>query len=39
MNKNCKSANWFLKFKAKKKPRFKPGTEMSEKVNKMNVEI
>ncbi len=39
MNKNCKAANWFVKFKAKKKPRFKPGTEMSEKVNKMNVEI
>ena len=44
MNKNCKSANWFLKFKAKKKPLpiaigIKPGTEMSEKVNKMNVEI
>ena len=39
MDKKCKSANWFFKFKAKKKPRFKPGTEMAEKVNKMNVEI
>ncbi len=39
MNKNCKAANWFVKFKAKKKPRFKAGSELSDKVNKMNVEI
>jgi nucleoid DNA-binding protein len=39
MNKNCKSSNWLLKLKAKKKPRFKPGSELSEKVNKMNVDI
>jgi nucleoid DNA-binding protein len=39
MNKNCKAANWFVKFKAKKKPRFKPGTEMAEKVNRINLDI
>jgi nucleoid DNA-binding protein len=39
MNKNCKAANWFVKFKAKKKPRFKAGSELSDKVNKMNVDI
>lgn len=39
MNKNCKSSNWFLKFKSKKKLSFKAGSELSDKVNKMNVEI
>ena len=39
MNKNCKSSNWLLKLKAKKKPRFKPGTEMAEKVNRINLDI
>ena len=39
MNKVCKSSDWLLKLRAKRKPRFKPGTEMSEKVNIMNVEI
>ena len=39
MNKDCKSSNWLLKLKAKKKPRFKPGSELSDKVNKMNVGI
>ena len=39
MNKVCKSSDWLLKLRAKRKPRFKPGTEMSEKVNIMNVDI
>jgi nucleoid DNA-binding protein len=39
MNKICKSSNWLLKLKAKKKPRFKPGTEMAEKVNRINLDI
>ncbi len=39
MNKNCKSSDWLLKLKAKKKPRFKPGSELSEKANKMNINI
>jgi nucleoid DNA-binding protein len=39
MKKVCKSSDWNIKLKAKKKPRFKPGSELSEKVNIMNVEI
>jgi nucleoid DNA-binding protein len=39
MNKVCKSSDWLLKLRAKRKPRFKPGSELSEKVNIMNVEI
>ena len=39
MNKVCKSSDWLLKLRAKRKPRFKPGTEMAEKVNIMNVDI
>jgi nucleoid DNA-binding protein len=39
MKKNCKSSDWNIKLRAKKKPRFKPGSELSEKVNIMNVEI
>lgn len=39
MNKDCKSNNWLLKLKAKKKPRFKAGSELSDKVNKMSVDI
>ena len=39
MNKNCKSSNWFLKFKNKKKSTFKVGADLTEKVNKINLEI
>jgi nucleoid DNA-binding protein len=39
MNKVCKSSDWLLKLRAKRKPRFKPGTEMAEKVNIMHVDI
>ena len=39
MKKECKLANWDLKFKSRKKPRFKAGSELSEKANKIDVEI
>jgi nucleoid DNA-binding protein len=39
MNKVCKSSDWKVQLKAKKKPRFKPGSELSDKVNIMNVDI
>ena len=39
MKKVCKSSDWKVKLRAKKKPRFKPGSELSEKVNIMNVGI
>jgi nucleoid DNA-binding protein len=39
MNKVCKSSDWNVKLRAKKKPRFKPGSELSEKVNIMHVDI
>jgi nucleoid DNA-binding protein len=39
MKKVCKSSNWNVKLRAKKKPRFKPGSELSEKVNIMHVDI
>lgn len=39
MKKECKLANWDLKFKSRKKPRFKAGSELSDKVNKIDVEI
>lgn len=39
MKNECKLANWDLKFKSKKKPRFKPGSDLTDKVNKIDVEI
>jgi nucleoid DNA-binding protein len=39
MKKVCSLNDWKLKLRAKRKPRFKPGSELSEKVNIMNVEI
>jgi nucleoid DNA-binding protein len=39
MKKVCKSSDWNVKLRAKKKPRFKPGSELSEKVNIMHVDI
>jgi nucleoid DNA-binding protein len=39
MKKVCSLNDWKLKLRAKRKPRFKPGSELSDKVNIMNVEI
>ncbi|MBI2258262.1 MAG: hypothetical protein HYU67_05125 [Flavobacteriia bacterium] len=39
MKKVCKSSDWNVKLRAKRKPRFKPGSELSDKVNIMNVDI
>jgi hypothetical protein len=39
MKKHCFLNDWKLKLKAKRKPRFKAGSELTEKVNIMHVEI
>jgi nucleoid DNA-binding protein len=39
MNKVSKSSDWKVKLKSKKKPRFKPGSELTDSVNIMNVEV
>jgi nucleoid DNA-binding protein len=39
MNKDCKTKEWDIKLKAKKSPRFKAGSKLADKVNKMNVDI
>jgi nucleoid DNA-binding protein len=39
MKNECKLANWDLKFKSKKKPHFKHGSDLKDKVNKIDVEI
>jgi nucleoid DNA-binding protein len=39
MKKVCSLNDWKLKLRAKRKPRFKPGSELSDKVNIMNVDI
>ena len=42
MNKVCKSSDWKVQLKAKKKPvpkKFGTGSELSDKVNIMNVDI
>lgn len=39
MNKDCKTKEWDIKLKAKKSPRFKAGSELADKVNKMSVDI
>lgn len=39
MNKVSKSSDWKVKVKSKKKPRFKPGSELTDSVNIMNVEV
>jgi hypothetical protein len=39
MKKVCSLNDWKLKLRAKRKPRFKPSSELSDKVNIMNVDI
>lgn len=39
MNKECKSKEWDIKFETKNKVRFKAGSELADKVNKMKVDI
>ncbi|MES2587711.1 MAG: hypothetical protein V4622_01950 [Bacteroidota bacterium] len=39
MNKDCKAKEWDVKLKKKRVPRFKAGSELADKVNKMAVDI